>query len=261
MIEVGFAIILGFAITSTLCGLMADGSRGDRILIRALVYVAALVTLVAMYHGQNVRFFGVLLGLALGSVFVHLPWFLLGAGLALCVQLLVEGHGHYLWVRFHPQSAPTPEAGIGQRSYESTRRKKVVPATLVGVSTEYLSTDLDLRTETLIRLCFFAFEARDALMLSRLETILRLGTGRKQKAFHKLAAGIRGREKVSLIIHRYWRSVNGSNRMGLTLFSDLCGLARDTDNRDRATIRRLMDVGVALGFTSEDSRKFIQQTL
>ncbi len=261
MIEIGFAIILGFAITSTLCGLMDDGSRGDVTAIRLLVCLAALASLIGLYHGEVARVDRVILALTLSSVFTHLIWFVLGAVVALIAQLIAEGHANSLWIRLHPQSVPTPEAAMGRRSQKSSNRKERVPATLVGASTEYLTSDLDLRTETLIHLCYFAFEDRGALMLSQLESGLRLGTGHRQRAFHKLAAGMRGRRKLKPTVHRYWRSVNGSTRMGQSLFSELCRLAHDTGNRDKATVKRLSDVGTALGLTSDEMGRAIRSEL
>lgn len=258
MIEIGFAIILGFAVTSTLSGLLADGSRGDMMTIRTLVYLAALATLIALYQGEAARLDRVVVFLAVSSVATHLFWFVLGSTAALLAQLLVEGVAKSLWIRLHPQSVPTPEAKMGQRCQNSTGQKKAVPAALVGVSTEYLTSDLDLRTETLIRLSYFAFEDRGALMMSRLESSLRLGTGRRQRAFYKLAAGMRGRPKLKPTVHRYWRSVNGSSRMGQSLFADLCSLASDTGNQDRATLKRLSDVGVALGLNADEMQRALR---
>lgn len=166
------------------------------------------------------------------------------------------GYIHNLWIKFHPQSVPTPEAKFGQRA-KPTGRKKLVEATLIGTSTEYLNSELDLRTDTLIRLCFFSFEDRGALMLSRLESQLRLGTGRRQKAFHKLAAGLRKRPKLKPTIHRYCRSINGSSRLSQSLFGELCHLARDTQNWDRATNNRLSQTGRALGLPDDDIQNII----
>ena len=56
MIEIGFALILGFAITSTLCGFIADHSRADRILIRAMVYIAAFTFLLGLMEGEFTSF-------------------------------------------------------------------------------------------------------------------------------------------------------------------------------------------------------------
>lgn len=256
MIEVGFSIILGFAITSTLCGLIADNSRGDRILIRALVYVIALSFLLGLAKGEATSFLGHALSLAVMSFMTHFLWLALGAALAIFAQLITEGHAYMLWVKLHPQSAPTPEARFGQRA-QPAGRSKSISATLVGTSTEYLNSELDLRTDTLIRLCFFSFEDRGALTLSRLESNLRLGTGRRQKAFHKLAAGIGRRPKLKRTIHRYCRSINGSSRLSQGLFSELCRLARDTGNRDSATIGRLTQTGQALGVPTDDIGRLI----
>ena len=256
MIEIGFAIILGFAMTSTLCGVIADHSRADRILMRALVFIIALSFLLGLAKGESIGFLAHAKSLALMSFLVHYIWLLLGSGLALLAQLIAEGHAYDLWVKFHPQSAPTPEARIGQRA-KPIRSSGPVAATLVGTSTEYLSEGLDLRTDTLIRLCFYAFEDRGALALSRLEANLRLGTGRRQKAFHKLAAGLRGRPNPKSTVHRYSRSINSSLRMSRSLFGDLCRLARDTQNGDAGTVSRLNQIGAALGLPAGDISSLI----
>ena len=260
MLEVGFAIILGFAIASTVCGLMEDGSRGDRILIKILIYLILLSGITAMLKGEApTRFF--LWPLVSGVFLQNLLWFLGGGLMAVCLQLFVEGHLYELWIKYHPQSAPTPEAKRGQRAKVAGFRKERTPATLVGTSTNFLSADLDLREETLIRLSYSVFEDRGALTMSRLESALRLGTGRRQKAFHKIVAGNNGRPKTKRIVHRYWRSVNGSSRLSQSLFGDLCKLARDTNNRDRATVDRLSTVGTALGLTPEEMGRAIRGSL
>lgn len=257
MINVGFSIILGFAITSTLCGVIADNSRGDRILIRTLVYIIVLSFLIGLTKGEIIGLVGHTQNLLIMSFTVHFLWLALGASLAIFAQLITEGHAYNLWVKLHPQSAPTPEARFGQRA-QPTGRSKSIAATLVGTSTEYLNSELDLRTDTLIQLCFYAFEDRGALTLSRLESSLRLGTGRRQKAFHKLAAGLGPRPKLKPTIHRYCRSINGSSRLSQSLFADLCKLARDTQNRDSATIDRLTQTGSALGISIEDMGRIIR---
>lgn len=246
---------------STYFGLMTDGSRGDRFLIRTLVYILILGWLIGMFDNGITRFDKAIGQQLVSSFTVEIMWMVLGAALALFVQLLAEGHGHNLWVKFHPQSAPTPEAKMGQRCYVTDQNRRVMPATLVGSATQFLSSDLDLREETLIRLCYFAFEDRGPLMFSRLESSLRVGTGRRQRAFHKIAAGMRGRPNLKRTLHRYWRSVNGSSRMGQALFTDLCRLARETHNRDKATIDRLTIVGAALGLAPEDMGRAIRSSL
>lgn len=169
---------------------------------------------------------------------------------------IINGHAYDLWVRFHPHSAPTPEARFRQRARPADRSGPVA-ATLVGTSTNYLNSELDLRTDTLIRLCFFTFEDRGALTLSKMESNLRLGTGHKQRAFHKLAAGLPKRPKLKPTLHRYSRSINGSSRLSQTLFGDLCRLAHLTGNRDRVTMGRLTEASRALGISEEDARRLI----
>lgn len=261
MIEVGFAIILGFAIASTVCGLLEDGSPNDKVLMRALVYLVVLTMIISFFSGDLVGIRAAVGNLVLGSVFENTIWVLLGGALAILIQVIMEGYFYELWLRLHPQSAPTPEARMGQRAQVAGFRKERTPATLVGTSTEYLNAGLDLRTETLIHLCYSTFEDRGALTMSRLESELRLGTGRRQKAFHKIVAGNRGRAKSKRIVHRYWRSVNGSSRLSQALFGDLCKLARDTHNRDRATIERLTIVGTSLGLTTEEMGRSIRSSL
>jgi len=256
MIEIGFAFILGFAITSTLCGFIADHSRADRILIRAMVYIAALTFLLGLMEGEFTSFTLHATKLCAMSFAVHYMWLIIGAVLAIIAQMISEGHAYNLWVKLHPQSAPTPEARVGQRA-QPIRSSGPVAATLVGTSTEFLKDGLDLRTDTLVRLCFYAFEDRGALTLSRLEANLRLGTGRRQKSFHKLAAGLRKRPKLKTTVHRYYRSVNGSSRMTRGLFGDLCRLARETRNQDAGTIGRLTQTGHALELPADEITRLI----
>ena len=248
MIEIGFAIVLGFAIASTLCGLIADHSRADRIMMRALVYIIVLSLCVGATQGRGLigqTQYRVILSFA-----VHYAWLTLGALLAIRAQIVAEGYLHKLWVKFHPQSAPSAEVGFGQRA-RPVSIKRPVAATLMGTSTEYLKDGLDLRTDTLIRLCFYAFEDRSALTLSRIESGLRLGTGRRQKAFHKIAAELRRRPNLQSILHRYSRSINGSSRLSQTIFAELCHLARDTNNMDSSTRSRLKQTATGLGLTAD----------
>ncbi len=256
MIEIGFSIILGFAIASTLCGLIADGSRNDRILMRGLVYIIVLTCLIGYAQGEATSVLRHTQNLLFLSLSEHFLWFGAGASIALISQLIAEGHAYNLWIKFHPQSAPTPEARFGQRALPAGPTAPV-SATLVGTSTEYLNAELDLRTETLIRLCFCTFDDLGALTLSRLESALRLGAGRRQKAFHKIAAGISRRPKLKPTLHRYSRSINGSSRLSQKLLGDLCRLARDTRNRDTETINRLHQTGRALGLHEDEIGRIV----
>lgn len=256
MIEVGFSIILGFAIASTLCGVMADGSRGDRNLMRGLFYIVLLSFLIALAKNEASSIRSHVQDLVVTSFTEQMGWLMSGAVFAILMQLVAEGHIYDLWIRLHPQSAPTPEARFGQNA-QPRGRAQPVSATLVGASTEYLKTELDLRTDTLIKLCFYTFEDRGALTLSRLEANLRLGTGQRQKAYHKLAASLPKRPRLKPTLHRYLRSTNGSSRMSQLLFGELCRLAQSTGNRDASTINRLSETGLGLGLSDEDVRRLM----
>lgn len=256
MIEVGFAVVLGFAVTSTLCGLIADNSRADRILMRALVYIIALSFLLGLGNGDKLSFLGHATKLTVLSFAVHYFWLMCGAILAILVQMMAEGYLHKLWVKYHPQSAPSAEVGFGQRA-RPVNIKRPVAATLMGTSTEYLKDGLDLRTDTLIRLCFYSFEDRSALTLSCIESGLKLGSGRRQKAFHKIAAELRRRPNLQSILHRYSRSINGSSRLSQTIFAELCHLARDTNNMDSSTRTRLKQTAAGLGLSTDMATKLI----
>ena len=196
---------------------------------------------------------GTILYLLSQSFVTHTVWLLLGACLAIFIQLFEEGHLETLWVKFSPHTAPTPEAHAGQRSHsQGFGTKQAVPATLVGTSTQYLTQELDLRTETLIRLAFYAFEDKGPRIVTYLESALRLGTGKKQKAFLKIAANSRSRPNPKRLVHRYWRSVNGNTRMSQSLLGELCQLANMTQNLDAKTISRIKKVGTALKLTPNE---------
>ena len=224
--------------------------------MRALFFIVVLVAITGIANGQPQKLRGLIQILTLSSFTVNLVWFTLGAILALSAQVLAEGYLHKLWVKLHPKSAPSAEVGFGQRA-RPTSYKRPVAATLMGTSTEYLKDGLDLRTDTLIRLCFYSFEDRSALTLSRIEAGLRLGSGRRQKAFHKIAAELQRRPNLQSILHRYSRSINGSSRLSQTIFAELCGLARDTNNMDGSTRTRLKQTAAGLGLPTDMTTKFI----
>ena len=152
MLEICFAIVLGFGLTTMSGAALADNLRVDRILTRSLIALV-LLTFISLGPDQGMSLRGTILYLLSQSFFKHTIWLLLGASLAIVLQLIEEGHLETLWIKFSPHTAPTPEAHAGQRSHsQGFGRKQAVPATLVGTSTQYLTQELDLRTETLIRL-------------------------------------------------------------------------------------------------------------
>jgi len=253
MLEICFAIIMGFGLATISGAALADETRFDRILLNAAVMIILLLAIIALRSGESIGILRLARGLIISSFEQRLGWVLLGASVAILIQLYQEGHFETLWVKFSPETAPTQEARAGQRSRtQGFGRRNTVPATLVGTSTQYLNHELDLRTETLIRLAFYAFEDRGARIVTVLETALRLGTGQRQKSYLRIVAGMRGRPNPKRTVHRYWRSVNGSSRMGQSLFGELCHLANVTQNLDQATINRLCKVGEALKLTPDE---------
>ena len=252
MLEICFAIVLGFGLTTMSGAALAENLRVDRILTRSLIALV-LLTFISLGPDQGMSLRGTILYLLSQSFVTHTVWLLLGACLAIFIQLFEEGHLETLWVKFSPHTAPTPEAHAGQRSHsQGFGTKQAVPATLVGTSTQYLTQELDLRTETLIRLAFYAFEDKGPRIVTYLESALRLGTGKKQKAFLKIAANSRSRPNPKRLVHRYWRSVNGNTRMGQSLLGELCQLANMTQNLDAKTISRIKKVGTALKLTPNE---------
>ena len=253
MIEIVFAIIMGFGLAMISGAALADETRLERIVLQAVALIVVLLAIIAMRSGEAVGIVQLTQGLIISSFEHRLGWVLLGATMALLIQLYQEGHLETLWIKLSPGTAPTQEARAGQRSHtQGFGARKTVPATLVGTSTQYLTHELDLRTETLIRLAFYAFEQRGARIVTHLEAAMHLGTGQRQRSYLRIVAGIKGRPNPKRTVHRYWRSVNGSSRMGQALFGELCHLANVTQNLDQATVNRLRKVGEALKLTPDE---------
>jgi len=127
-------------------------------------------------------------------------------------------------------------------------------AALMGTSTSMFSVPgLDVKTVALIRLSFFAFKKVNRKTIIGLESSLRLGDGRRYKAFHSIAADMQHR-RVSLteIVHPYWRAINGNHSSARVMFRDLCQIARSTGNTDKKTINNLVKIGQALGLSPQD---------
>lgn len=252
MLEICFAIVMGFGSAAIAVDAFGDNPRLDRILLRSAVILVLMATIIVIQSDDAMGVIKMTQNLIVTSLDIQTGWVVLGTVTAILYQVWQEGHIDTLWIRFSPHSAPTREARAGQRSHSQGVIREAAAGTLVGTSTPYLINELDLRTETLIRLSFYAFENRGARIVTYLESALRLGTGHKQRAFLKIAAETGRRPNPKRIVHRYWRSVNGSSRMGQALFGELCNLAYATQNLDAATIDRLTKVGEALKLTREE---------
>jgi hypothetical protein len=256
MIEGIFAFIFGFALVATLVGALWQEDALSSILTKAMI---ALVSLAAfgffnLEFGNPVKEFMLLVFNALSNDF----YFLLGGGVCAVAWALYRD-GSYLdwWSSLHPQSAPTDFARAGKPSDFTSRKSFSSSSTLIGTSTPFLMSEFDLRTQTLVKLAYFAFSDTSARTLSFLEGALGASNGKRQKELQRLVAGIRARPDLRRTVHPYWRAINGNHAAARKVFGDLCQLAKQTGNRDPKTIERLMRVGLALRLSHEDMGRAI----
>lgn len=183
----------------------------------------------------------------------NLHLFIMGGMFVAVSAFFVEGGFHWIWRRVHPQSAPTAEIGAGQRGHVTRQGPAMSPA-LMGTSTEMFSVaGLDVKTTALIRLSLFAFNSRNSKTVIGIESHLRLGNGRRYKAFHSIVAEVQHR-RVSLtdIVHPYRRAINENHSSARLMFADLCKIAVSTGNTDKKTVNRLLKIGQALGLSPQD---------
>ena len=250
MIEVLYAVVFGFALVGG--GVLAV-SDTDRKWNRLFFVLFFALPILKMYLDTDLYWRGAFYSLLRESVTTQLNYFILGVIAAIGLVLHEEGTYLWIWRRIHPQSAPTAEIGVGQRGYVS-RQGSGMSAALMGTSTSMFSVPgLDVKTVALIRLSFFAFKNVNRKTIIGLESSLRLGDGRRYKAFHSIAADMQHR-RVSLteIVHPYWRAINGNHSSARVMFRDLCQIARSTGNTDKKTINNLVKIGQALGLSPQD---------
>jgi len=125
---------------------------------------------------------------------------------------------------------------------------------LMGTSTDMFAVPgLDVKTVALIRLSFFAFKTMNRRTIIGIESHLRLGDGRRYKAFHAIAAEAQSRRfDLSEIIHPYWRAINGNHASARLMFTSLCEMAYTTSNTDKKTVNNLLKIGQSLGLSPQD---------
>ena len=183
------------------------------------------------------------------------------AGVGLTIALLYsDGVIHWIWRRVHPQSAPTDDIGIIQGgTYRSTMPS--MSSALMGTSTAMFNVqELDVKTIALIRLALVAFAKVDRTVVAGIERKLKLGDGRRYKAFHQLVADSQTcRQGIKDIVHPYLRAINGNHASARNMFTALCQLARDTRNTDKKTVNRLLKIGQSLGLSPENMGLAINQ--
>lgn len=256
MIEGIFAFVFGFALVATLVGALWQEDALSSLLTKSMI---ALVSLAAfgflnLEFGDPVEEFILMVFNALSDDFYFL---LAGGALALLWALYRDGTYVDLWSALHPASAPTHFARAGKPSDFTSRKPSNASPTLVGTSTPFLMSDFDLRTQTLVKLAYYAFHDTSARTLSLLERALGASNGKRQKELQRIVAGLRGRPDLRRTVHPYWRAINGSHAGARKMFGDLCRLAKQTGNTDSKTIDRLMRVGLALRLSHEDMGRAI----
>jgi len=250
MVEIIYAVIFGFALVGAGVLVVSDTDRKWDRLIFVLMFALPILK---MYLDTDIYWKAVFLQLIFGSVTTHLNYFIVGLLAAIALVLHEEGTYEWLWRRIHPQSAPTADIGAGQRGHFSPQGS-TMSSTLMGTSTQMFSVPgLDVKTVALIRLSFFAFKNMNRKTIIGIESYLKLGDGRRYKAFHSIAAEVQGRRiDLTEIVHPYWRAINGSHASARIMFTDLCKIAQDTANTDKKTVNSLVKVGQALGLSPED---------
>ena len=259
MIEVLYAFVLGFAVVGNGVMVVSDTDRKWQWLSLALIFILP-VLFIYFSAGPTGSLKAVIISLILSSLGTHLAYFLLGATLAIFVVLYEEGT--YAWVRrlIHPESAPTELLKAGQRGQREVRGKPMSSA-LMGTSTAMFAVQgLDVKTVALVRLALAAFSKVDSRVVVGIEASLKLGDGRRYKAFHQLVSESQSRRQgIKDIIHPYWREINGNHASARNMFTSLCQLARDTRNTDKKTVSRLVTIGQSLGLSPENMGLAINQ--
>lgn len=250
MIEVVYACVFGFALVGGGALVVSDTDRKWDKLMFVMLFALPILQ---MYLENSFYWRDVLIGLLYGSLTTYLNYFILGILAAIALVLYEEGTYEWLWRRIHPSSAPTQNIGAGQRGHVS-RQGSGMSSALMGTSTEMFSVPgLDVKTVALIRLSFFAFKKMNRKTIIGIESFLRMGDGRRYKAFHAIAADVQNR-RVDLtdIVHPYWRAINGNHASARLMFTDLCQIAQNTANTDKKTINSLVKIGQALGLSPQD---------
>lgn len=250
MIEVLYALVFGFALVGGGVLVVSDTDRKWDRLVFVLVFILPIIQ---MYLDTDLHWRGVFTSLLYGSVTTHLNYFIIGVLAAILLVLHEEGTYLWIWRRIHPSSAPTDGIGAGQRGHIS-RQGSNMSSALMGTSTSMFSVPgLDVKTVALIRLSFFAFRKVNQKTVIGIESFLRLGDGRRYKAFHSIAAEVQ-HKRVSLtdIVHPYWRAINGNHSSARLMFGDLCQIAKATGNTDKKTINNIVKIGQALGLSPQD---------
>ena len=181
------------------------------------------------------------------SVIDNADRYILGIIFITLAMLYKEGTFHWLWRVVIPSSAPI------ELSYQQSPKTGYMPAALMGTSTRYFSVEgLDINTIALVKFSLNTLKKRDRRTLIGIESYLRLGDGRRYNAFQKIVADGRDCKDLGGITHAYLREINGNPRAATQMFCQLCELAVQTKNTDRATTDRLVKLGQQLRLSPQD---------
>lgn len=169
------------------------------------------------------------------------------------IGLKAEGTINWIWRRVHPSSAPTDDIRAMERGGVNTPAPKM-SAALMGTSTSMFSVPgLDVKTVALIRLSLFALKDFNSKTIIGIENHLKLGDGRRYRAYHGVVAEAQtSRFDLKDIVHPYWRAINGNHAAARNMFTELCHVVRGAGQVNKSTINRIVKIGQALGLSPQD---------
>ncbi|MDB2438967.1 hypothetical protein N9W89_09650 [Hellea sp.] len=250
-----YAVILGIAVIGLISLIMSyDEMKRSHLILAALSILPAIGVFIHM--GTSRESVGEVVKTALPpNVIDNLNLYIIG-GIVLIIGLLyAEGTITWIWRRVHPKSAPTDELGIGQQGRGNFARKgQSMSSSLMGTSTSMFAVPgLDVKTTALIRLSLYALKKINQKTVIGIESHLRLGDGRRYRAYHSIVGEMQtSRSGLADIVHPYWRAINGNHAAARRMFTDLCQIIRNANQTDRGTINRVAEIGQALGLSPQD---------
>ena len=252
MIELVYALILGFCAIGFSVLTISDTDRKWSYISLALIFVLPFIYIFTA-PGSVGGIRSAIVFFVITALTSHIGYFLIGATAAILLVLYEKGSFGWIWRRVHPKSAPTEFIKAGNRGQPKTKHTPI-GSTLMGSSTAMFAVQgLDVKTIALVRLAMAAFAKVDSRVVVGIESSLKLGDGRRYKAFHQLVSESQSRrQNIKDIVHPYWREINGNHASARNMFTALCQLARDTRNTDKHTVNRLVKIGQTLGLSPED---------
>jgi len=257
---IGYSIILIFAIIGIISLVMSyEYMKRSHLVLAGLSILAGIGVFIKIGAtresvGEAMAYF------SSPTIMDNLHYYII-AGIVLIFGLLhAEGAIHWVWRRVHPQSAPTDDIKAMSRG-QSAQPGQAMPSTLMGSSTGMFSVvGLDVKTVALIRLSLFALKNFNNKTIIGIESHLKLGDGRRYRAFHKIVAETQtSRIGLTDIVHPYWRAINGNHAAARKMFAELCKIVGGTGQAHNSVIDRIVEIGQALGLSPRDMGVAISQ--